>query len=211
MTEQFQTKDSGERRAFDTGAVRDQSAGKGRYDLIPRDMLRRWAALYERGAAKYGDNNWQKGIPLKSFIDSAFRHLTQLADGDRSEDHAAAVFFNVAGLEWTLKEVTATRLPGKLAAGTVFEGAGLDADAQTWREQAAAAMKLRAEKNRPWSDAEVYRTPTVNPVPLEPLMGPFGAIPEPARQPSFDCATHGPHQSCGTPSGWCAGMHGRND
>lgn len=32
-------KDSGERREFETGAVRDMSEGKGRFDLMPMDVL----------------------------------------------------------------------------------------------------------------------------------------------------------------------------
>lgn len=31
--------DSGERREFETGAVRDMSAGKGRFDLMPLDIV----------------------------------------------------------------------------------------------------------------------------------------------------------------------------
>ena len=39
-TEEKQTiKDSGERRQFETGAVRDISEGKGRFDLLPLDVL----------------------------------------------------------------------------------------------------------------------------------------------------------------------------
>lgn len=34
--------DSGERRQFDSGAVRDIAQGKGRCDLLPLDVLSRW-------------------------------------------------------------------------------------------------------------------------------------------------------------------------
>ena len=37
-------KDSGERREFETGAVRDMSEGKGRFDLIPLEILGSLAA-----------------------------------------------------------------------------------------------------------------------------------------------------------------------
>jgi hypothetical protein len=118
MTENFTTKDSGQRRTFDTGARRDQAAGKGRFDLLNWDMIERDAQLLERGALKYDDNNWKKGIPLKSFQDSAARHLSQLIRGDRSEDHAAAVRWNISGYEWTRREILAGRLPAALADGT---------------------------------------------------------------------------------------------
>ena len=39
MIEQTTIKDSGQRREFETGAVRDISEGKGRFDLLPLDVL----------------------------------------------------------------------------------------------------------------------------------------------------------------------------
>lgn len=100
---QVETKDSGVRETFAGGMVRDTQAGKPRFDLIEQDMLWRWAALMARGAEKYGDDNWRKAIgepELKRFKASAFRHFMQWLRGDADEDHAAAVFFNVAGYEW---------------------------------------------------------------------------------------------------------------
>ncbi len=91
-------KDSGHRREFETGAVRDMAEGKGRFDLIPPLALKRLAKHYEAGAIKYGDRNWEKGIPNDSFIDSALRHINEYQLGDRSEDHLAAAVFNVFGL-----------------------------------------------------------------------------------------------------------------
>ena len=108
--------DSGNRRTFQTGAVRDIQEGKGRCDLLPllpiynmlRDdilfcvnqfedsgdpkylleavlqfstefdnsvytMLLEVSIHFEQGAQKYGENNWQKGIPVHCYIDSAIR------------------------------------------------------------------------------------------------------------------------------------------
>lgn len=36
--EQAMIKDSGDRREYETGAVRDMAAGKGRCDLLPLDV-----------------------------------------------------------------------------------------------------------------------------------------------------------------------------
>ena len=36
-------KDSGERREFQSGAVRDIQEGKGRCDLLPLDVVLKWA------------------------------------------------------------------------------------------------------------------------------------------------------------------------
>lgn len=88
-------KDSGAREEFGNGAVRDTQEGKGRFDLISPVGTRRLARRYELGAVKYGDRNWQNGMPIGRCIDSALRHLTQYMEGDTSEDHLAAVAWNV--------------------------------------------------------------------------------------------------------------------
>lgn len=106
--------DSGERSQFSTGAVRDTGAGKGRFDLISPYALKRLAVHYENGAKKYGDRNWEKGIPLARFLDSALRHLNTFRDGDRSEDHLSAVLWNVVGFLHTEREVREGRLPVEL-------------------------------------------------------------------------------------------------
>lgn len=64
-------KDSGERTKFETGAVRDMHEGKGRFDLVPMCVLLRLARYYESGCQKYGERNWEKGIPCHSFADGA--------------------------------------------------------------------------------------------------------------------------------------------
>lgn len=98
----FETKDSGKREEYQTGMVRDTQDDKPRYDLLDRPFLKRWAELMARGAKKYGENNWKKAATdeeLSRFRASAVRHLFQWLEGDVSEDHAAAVAFNLAGAE----------------------------------------------------------------------------------------------------------------
>lgn len=129
--------DSGERTAYDTGAVRDLKEGKGRCDLMPLDVIGellvddfisaihaeyygdafevfideafpdRYTAVlelskhFEEGAKKYGEHNWQKGIPLQSYIDSAVRHYLKWRRGDKDEPHDRAVLWNLVCLMWT--------------------------------------------------------------------------------------------------------------
>ena len=93
--------DSGERRTFDTGAERDMQEGKGRFDLLPMCVLMRLAKHYEKGAIKYKERNWEKGIPAHSFADSAMRHLVKYLDGWIDEDHLIAAIWNLCGLAWT--------------------------------------------------------------------------------------------------------------
>lgn len=94
-------KDSGNRREFETGAVRDMAEGKGRCDLLPAVAILRLAKHFERGAIKYSDRNWEKGIPLHSFIDSAIRHTMKYLDGQHDEDHLCAAAWNLICAMWT--------------------------------------------------------------------------------------------------------------
>lgn len=90
-------KDSGDRRAFNTGAVRDMQTGKGDMASLPNAAILRLSKHYEAGASKYGRWNYTKGIPISSFLDSALRHLFKYMDGWDDEDHLAAAAFNVLG------------------------------------------------------------------------------------------------------------------
>ena len=144
-------KDSGERREFETGAVRDIQEGKGRCDLMPLDvvaeyltfngtenpllmniykfqqtkdiehlfvaldyfnemhwkdnktMLLEVAVHFEEGAKKYGEYNWQKGIPVHCYIDSAVRHYLEWLRGDEDESHDRAFVWNILCCIWTVK------------------------------------------------------------------------------------------------------------
>jgi hypothetical protein len=96
----YQIRDSGKRRRFGTGAVRDRPAGKGRFDLLPPQALFRLARHFEKGAAKYGDRNWERGIPLSCYLDSALRHAFSYLHGAADEDHLVAAAWNLlAALE----------------------------------------------------------------------------------------------------------------
>ena len=89
--------DSGQRREFGTGAVRDMCAGKGDMISLPWKAILRLSVHYENGAKKYGRMNYQKGIPISAFIDSAVRHLAKYQSGMDDEDHLSAAAFNVLG------------------------------------------------------------------------------------------------------------------
>lgn len=142
-------KDSGTRREFETGAVRDIQEGKGRCDLMPLDIVASCMYTHERGdkvlmaiskfieenetgylrycldvftnlqkvhkttiflevskhfeegAKKYGENNWQKGIPTHCYIDSAVRHYLKYLRGDTDEPHDRAFVWNILCCIWT--------------------------------------------------------------------------------------------------------------
>jgi hypothetical protein len=106
--------DSGERREFSTGSVRDRAEGKGRYDLIPPYPLFRLALHYENGAKKYGVRNWEKGQPLHDYIDSGIRHAFKVLANKTDEDHASAVVWNFFGYIFTKKMIEDGFLPREL-------------------------------------------------------------------------------------------------
>ena len=88
--------DSG--RVFATGARRNTSEGKGRFDLLPVEAIKALAKRFEYGAKLHGANNWRKGIPNSSLYDSALRHLFQALNGEIDEDHLAGCLWNVSAL-----------------------------------------------------------------------------------------------------------------
>ena len=93
----MEVKDSGKRRKFNTGAVRDVVEGKGDMVSIPFESILRLSKHYEAGAKKYERWNFRKGIPVSSFIDSALRHLAKYQCGKDDEDHLSAAAFNILG------------------------------------------------------------------------------------------------------------------
>jgi hypothetical protein len=165
-------KDSGNRREFETGAVRDMQEGKGRCDLMPlevvaeitmnpiieciagfqntsktqclynalwlfadraycdqtdenrtstqnyADMLLEVAKHFEEGAKKYGENNWQKGIPPKCYIDSAVRHYLKWLRGDKDEPHDRAFVWNLMCCIWEVDYRTEGKTEGRGATST---------------------------------------------------------------------------------------------
>ena len=90
-------KDSGNRREFESGAVRDMAEGKGDMVSLPNNAILRLSRHYEGGAKKYGRWNYTKGIPVSSFLDSALRHIFKYLDGWDDEDHLSAAAFNILG------------------------------------------------------------------------------------------------------------------
>lgn len=145
--------DSGERREFESGAVRDMTEGKGRCDLLPLSIVaklvktvcpdsnysddvlcyisayltnhdcgflqcaiecfcdvRGWdiyeaifevSKHFEAGAKKYGERNWEKGLPEYCYASSAIRHYLKWLKGMTDEPHDRAVIWNLMCLWWT--------------------------------------------------------------------------------------------------------------
>lgn len=81
---------------YENGGIRESAVGKGTYKYIPTVALKRLSHRYQYGEMKYGaTDNFKKGLPVSNCWDSAMRHLIAYMDGDNSEDHLAAVAWNV--------------------------------------------------------------------------------------------------------------------
>ena len=91
----MEIKDSGNRRTFSTGSVRDCAEGKGRMDLLPWAAIMEVSKHCENGAKKYGEHNVDKGLPTHSFCDSAARHLAKYMDGWDDEPHLLSAVWNL--------------------------------------------------------------------------------------------------------------------
>lgn len=63
-------------------------------------MILEVAKHFEDGAKKYGENNWQKGIPTYCYIDSAIRHYLKWLRGDKDEPHDRAFVWNLMCCIW---------------------------------------------------------------------------------------------------------------
>lgn len=107
-------KDSGERDVFVTGANRDVQVGKGRFDLAPPFSAMFLARVYETGCLKYGDRNWEKGIPINRYLDSAKRHIEKYQSGLRDEPHLSMAGWNISCALWTAAMVVLGLRPKEL-------------------------------------------------------------------------------------------------
>lgn len=121
----FAVKDSGARQEFSSGMVRDVEEGKTDWtpliELIEEGvdlslifdgpMVARYARHLSKGAKKYSARNWMKArgdAEYRRFRRSAVRHFFQWLAGDRDEDHAAAVIFNMDGTEYVAARMKET-------------------------------------------------------------------------------------------------------
>jgi hypothetical protein len=111
--------DSGARRSFSTGSVRDVREGKGRFDLVSPFAILSIAKRLEDGQQKYGERNWEKGQALMSYLDSTFRHLYKFVEetmkgNESTEDHMSAAIWNLHSFVHTQEMLKEGWLPPEL-------------------------------------------------------------------------------------------------
>ena len=84
-------------RVFNTGAMRDSNSNKPYIHNLKGYTRQRFGYHMTKGANKYGDGNWEKGLPSSCYLESVDRHLASYMEGDRSEDHLSAIIFGIQG------------------------------------------------------------------------------------------------------------------
>tara|TARA_R100001086_G_scaffold249569_2_gene189766 strand:+ start:42 stop:380 length:339 start_codon:yes stop_codon:yes gene_type:complete len=77
--------------------------GKPRMELLVPEAMEAEARVWAMGAKKYGDFNWQKGMPWMTVVASLFRHLVAIMKGEdvdpeSGELHAAHIKCNASML-----------------------------------------------------------------------------------------------------------------
>jgi hypothetical protein len=80
-----------------TGAQRDTRMGKGAFHWMPQSALFLVSRIYENGNRQRGIRNWEKGMPISEYIDSAQRHLAKYLAGFRDEPHLCMAAWNILG------------------------------------------------------------------------------------------------------------------
>jgi Domain of unknown function (DUF5664) len=85
------------------------SEGKAMIHLIPPDVIVALAQQYTKGAKKYAERNWEKGMDWHECYNSLMRHALSWNNGedfdvdDKTQEkthHMIAVMWNAAALYW---------------------------------------------------------------------------------------------------------------
>ena len=59
---------------------------------------------FEKGAEVHGEDNWSKGIPIKSYLSSGIRHYLNHREGfSNGQHHDRAFLWNIVCLIWTVE------------------------------------------------------------------------------------------------------------
>lgn len=87
-----------QKRTFATGAQRTPSLDMLRYDLINCVMVKALAEIMTEGVPKYGERNYEKGIPYSEMYNHLMSHLMAWRRGDTSEPHLKKVLWGIAVL-----------------------------------------------------------------------------------------------------------------
>jgi hypothetical protein len=86
----------------DGGGLR-YDAGKNRLDLLPPEWVWALGTVLTKGALKYADHNWQRGMKWSKVLGPMLRHVYKFVAGERYDPetgchHLAMVAWNALAL-----------------------------------------------------------------------------------------------------------------
>src|SRR5690606_7315289 len=122
----------------------DTAEGKPRPDLISPYAQMREGEWMRKGAEKYAERNWEKGIPISRCIASLERHLMAYNMCLTHEDHMAAVRTNASFILHTEEMIRRGILP-----------ASLD-DMPKYEQQQKPAAVIGGDPEEDWSPQTVH-------------------------------------------------------
>lgn len=82
-------------KSVELTANRNTDDANEAYYLISPAILESLARVYAEGREKYGEFNWEKGLPMSGLINRTFRHLKLFLEGDTSEPHLEHALWNL--------------------------------------------------------------------------------------------------------------------
>ena len=139
------------KKHYDTGAVRSSDCEDTRYDLISPIGLEALARTYAEGAKKFGQFNWENGMPVTDLLNHAIAHIYKFLNGNRDEDHLSHAAWNLLGAIHSLAkwpELNAQWLrpaDGSIPPGAATGGASNCCQSQSAQDDFAYAKNVTAD------------------------------------------------------------------
>jgi hypothetical protein len=84
-----------QKRVFESGAQRSSDADDYAYHLFHPYVMKRVAKVWRTGGNRYGEYNWERGMPPMECLNHCLKHIFDWIGGDDSEDHLAHAICNL--------------------------------------------------------------------------------------------------------------------
>lgn len=150
--------DHQENIAFGMGEFDKVWVSEFNFAAISPIAIERLAKHFENGAMKYGDNNWQKGIAVKRFLESGNRHINKYFLGNRDEDHLIAAAWNYITAAHTEEMVIRKLMPfNLLLIQNYIPQQDLDKKTAKWWEMVEDIKRDEERSHDKWSEKEMEK------------------------------------------------------
>lgn len=79
--------------------------GKSRMELIPNEVIKELSEVYTKGANKYDDDNWRKGMSFRKMLASVKRHISAFEGGESIDPDPLMGTHHLANAIWGLSSL----------------------------------------------------------------------------------------------------------